>query len=280
MDETMKTLYISDLDGTLLNPEALLSSSAAERLNELLAKGLVFSVATARTAATAADLVKPLNLSLPIILMNGVAVYDTKTKTYVKEHPMTRETVQEVFKILEKFNTPGFVYSIVDHKLMCYEPPKLNARMAAFMEERKRDYGKVFTPISSYDATKDKDVIYFTVIDEEKALAKTYEAVRKLPGVNALFYEDIYNDGYFLEIYAKGVSKGQAALWLKQEARADRLAVFGDNLNDLPMMELADFSYATANAKTKVKEMADLVIGPNSEDSVVGVLEKAMAFGS
>ena len=111
-------------------------------------------------------------------------------------------------------------------------------------------------------------------------MAKTYEAVRKLPGVNALFYEDIYNDGYFLEIYAKGVSKGQAALWLKQEAHADRLAVFGDNLNDLSMMELADFSYATANAKTKVKEMADLVIGPNSEDSVVGVLEKAMAFGS
>ena len=139
MDEAMKTLYISDLDGTLLNPEALLSPSAAERLNELLAKGLVFSVATARTAATAADLVKPLTLSLPILLMNGVAVYDTKTKTYVKEHPMTRETVQEVFKILEKFNTPGFVYSIVDHKLMCYEPPKLNARMAAFMEERKRD---------------------------------------------------------------------------------------------------------------------------------------------
>jgi Cof subfamily protein (haloacid dehalogenase superfamily) len=280
MDNMNKTLYISDLDGTLLNPEALLSASAADRINKLLAKGLVFTVATARTAATAAELVEPLDLSLPIILMNGVAVYDTKTKTYVKEHPMSRDTVQKVFRILESCQTPGFVYSIVDHKLMCYAPPKLNSRMAAFMEERKRDYGKVFTPISSYEATKDTNVIYFTVIDEEKALAKTYEEVRKLPGVNALFYEDIYNDGYFLEIYAQGVSKGQAALWLKEEAGAERLAVFGDNLNDLPMMEIADFSYATANAKAKVKEKADLVIGPNSEDAVVRVLEEAMAFGS
>ena len=280
MDKVIKTLYISDLDGTLLNPEALLSQSSAERLNKLLAKGLIFTVATARTAATAGHLVKPLKLSLPVILMNGVAVYDTKTETYVKQHPMDRDTVQEVFKILKAFKTPGFVYSIVDHKLMCFQPPNLNTRMSAFMEERKHDYGKVFTPINAYDVTKNKDVIYFTVIDEKQALAKTYEAVRKLPGVQALLYEDIYNDGYFLEIYACGVSKGQAALWIKQEAGADRLAVFSDNLNDLPMMEVSDFSYATANAKDKVKEKADLIIGPNSEDSVVSVLEEAMTFGS
>ena len=43
----MKTLYISDLDGTLLNPNAELSAYTKDTLNRMIADGLCFSVATA-----------------------------------------------------------------------------------------------------------------------------------------------------------------------------------------------------------------------------------------
>ncbi|MBQ5325810.1 MAG: HAD hydrolase family protein, partial [Oscillospiraceae bacterium] len=43
----MKTLYISDLDGTLLNSDAEISSFTANALNSLIEKGLLFSYATA-----------------------------------------------------------------------------------------------------------------------------------------------------------------------------------------------------------------------------------------
>jgi hypothetical protein len=46
------------------------------------------------------------------------------------------------------------------------------------------------------------------------------------------------------------------------------VVVFGDNLNDLPMMEVADYAVAVDNAFDEVKAAADMVIGPNYDDSV------------
>ena len=57
-------------------------------------------------------------------------------------------------------------------------------------------------------------------------------------------------------------------LRLKEELGADRLVVFGDSLNDLPMLAVADVAVAVANALPEVREAADIVIEPNYTDSV------------
>ena len=81
----MKTLYISDLDGTLLNNNAEITDNSKKLLNEFLSSGNYFSVATARTAATVVDMFKGTGLCTPIALMNGVCVYDThKSKNVIK----------------------------------------------------------------------------------------------------------------------------------------------------------------------------------------------------
>lgn len=51
----MKTLYITDLDGTLLDANSQVSAEAVEVLNPMLDDGLLFTVATARTPATVVD---------------------------------------------------------------------------------------------------------------------------------------------------------------------------------------------------------------------------------
>ena len=61
-------------------------------------------------------------------------------------------------------------------------------------------------------------------------------------------------------------------LELKKSVGADRLVVFGDNLNDLPMFAVADVAVAVENAFTEVKEHADVVIGPNYTDSVANYI--------
>jgi hypothetical protein len=55
---------------------------------------------------------------------------------------------------------------------------------------------------------------------------------------------------------------------------ADRLTVFGDNLNDLPMMAVADVAVAVENALPEVKKAADIVIGTNQSDAVALYLEQ------
>ena len=55
---------------------------------------------------------------------------------------------------------------------------------------------------------------------------------------------------------------------------ADRLTVFGDNLNDIPMMQVADCAIAVENALPEVKAVAHEIIGPNTSDSVARYILK------
>ena len=49
----MKTLYVSDLDGTLLRSDETISDYMNSTINELVNKGMIFSYATARSYYTA-----------------------------------------------------------------------------------------------------------------------------------------------------------------------------------------------------------------------------------
>ena len=78
-------LYISDLDGTLLNNQMCLSDETISILNKLIGEGLNFSFATARSIDSVEKIIKPLNLNLPYIIYNGVAVYDPVNKNYLRK---------------------------------------------------------------------------------------------------------------------------------------------------------------------------------------------------
>ena len=70
-----KTLFVSDLDGTLLNTESKVSDKTAEILNKLIENNnLHFTIATARTPATAVPLMSKVHLTLPLIVMTGAAI--------------------------------------------------------------------------------------------------------------------------------------------------------------------------------------------------------------
>ena len=71
-------LFVTDLDGTLINSKREVPKKSVEILNKLIDKGVNFTVATARTPATAVEILQDLNLKLPVALMNGVLIYDTK----------------------------------------------------------------------------------------------------------------------------------------------------------------------------------------------------------
>jgi HAD superfamily hydrolase (TIGR01484 family) len=78
------TLYVSDLDGTLLNPNAVLSEYTKNELNKLISCGINFTVATGRTTDAAKEIMNDIELNIPIITFNGVIVYDVKQKNYIK----------------------------------------------------------------------------------------------------------------------------------------------------------------------------------------------------
>jgi hydroxymethylpyrimidine pyrophosphatase-like HAD family hydrolase len=80
----------------------------------------------------------------------------------------------------------------------------------------------------------------------------------------------------FLEVMATGISKGSGLKLALNELGLSpgQAMAFGDEESDLPMFGIAGVSAAPANAKDRVKEKADIVIGTNAEDAVAEFLER------
>ena len=105
----MKTLYISDLDGTLLDKNAKLSQRSADIISHLIQNGMLFSVATARSRSCI-DILEQLHINIPCVQLNGVLIYDFNTQKYIGCTPMDTDTADHIIKILKSFDRMSFVY--------------------------------------------------------------------------------------------------------------------------------------------------------------------------
>ena len=113
----MKRLFVSDLDGTLLNQYGEVSEKTAEILNEAIAKGLDFTISTARTPTTALQIVEPLNLRLPIMMMNGVLIYDMATKRYLRKETMDATIVMVILGMIKTRGLDCFLYALDEEQV-------------------------------------------------------------------------------------------------------------------------------------------------------------------
>lgn len=266
----MKTLYISDLDGTLLNEHALISDETANGINALIEKGLNFSVATARTHATVEKMLKKVNISVPVILMNGVAIFDLKEKSYVSVQNISKNGKNILFNAIKEYLHSGFVYCIDNNELSTYYENTDSPNAKQFIEEREKIYGKKFTHVESFFDCMNRNVVYYSIDDKKEKLEKAYKAISECADLHAEFYRDIYNqDHWYLEVCASTASKKNAVNTLRKLFDFDRVISFGDNLNDIPMFQASDEAYAVANAKEEVKKAATAVIDSNTNNGVV-----------
>ncbi len=273
-----KTLYINDLDGTLLNSSAELSDFSRRGLETLCGRGVNISAATARTAATAVSLLDGTGINIPVVLMNGVCVFDLQKKEYVRVFPMQDEAKRAALRTIHACGLSGFLYEIDGVKLCTYYENLSSPRAADFMRTRQEKYGKVFIKVGSFDEVIDRPLVYYSVSDTQKKTQPAAEALGNETGLRCEYYKDIYEDDcFYLEICDTNASKKTAVDFLKKRFGFDRVVGFGDNYNDLPLLEACDEFYAVENAVDLIKERADGIIEANNADGVVKfLLEKGV----
>ena len=273
----MKTLYISDLDGTLLNAQAELSDYTASVLNRLIACGIHFSVATARTAATSFLILENIKINIPVVLMNGVVIYDIAAKKYVKKEILQKEPKEQILSAMRRVNLTGLMYALSGDELVTYYERICNKALQDFIDERTVKYNKKFMQIDDF-ANADTDVIYFCFLDSFENINRIYDELESIGDLQIEKYQDIYSGGalWYLEVFNGTASKHNAVQFLREQYGFDRVIGFGDNLNDLSLFAACDECYAVANAKPEVKEAATAVIDSNIDDGVVRWLEERL----
>lgn len=245
---------------------------------------------------------KDVNLTCPMILMNGVMIYDPVKKSCIHAEIIERDSVEYILKGRKKFGVTGFAYALSpeiseDHlkseetsvtssvgrvgksgrKMATYYEKIATKHMEKFYTKRRDLYHKPFSKVERLEDISGEDIIYFSICYEEEVLRPFYEYLKKDERLNLNFYKDVYGDGlWYLEISHKNASKYYGIQKLRKLLHPAAITGMGDNLNDIPLFEACDRSCAVGNAHKEVKERADYILDTNLNAGVVKFLEKEM----
>lgn len=263
-------LYISDLDGTLMNSQQIISKNSVRIINNLIDKGLNFTIATARSYEASKNILKPLCLKIPIILNNGAFIYDPISKKYIIENYIDNHTANFILKHYASKNIPPFV-SVVDirgNKKIFYTGI-FNKGHEIYIKSRTDNNDKRLTKVDTIPSLNDYKIINIFAIEKDNILNSSYKLFKNKLDVSCHYTEEIYSKGYFwLETTNSMANKSLAAQFLKKYTKAKKLICFGDNLNDEPLFKLADEKYAVENAYKQLKDLSTGIIDSNDDDGV------------
>lgn len=268
----IRTLYVSDMDGTLLGADSRVSADSRSMLNEAIREGALFTVATARTPATVADLLEGIDIKLPTAVMTGSALWNPATGKYSNVKYIARNEVEKAIEIYKAAGLPTFIYTLEEGMIHIYHTGTLNLEEYKFLEERLHTpFKKAHVSLSSPDRLPESldHVILFFAIQSSLRAEQVAAVLREKLRSTVMCYHDSYGPWVsLLEMFAEGSSKARAVLELAEIAGAERIVAFGDNLNDLPMLRIADVAVAVGNAVEEVKSEANVIIGKNTDDAV------------
>ena len=269
--DIVRTLYVSDLDGTLLGEDSQLSAVTVDTLNRIIEElGGLFTVATARTPATVVPLMQEVHACLPFIVIGGSAMWNPVTCSYEHTRGIDDKTVNAVADVFGRHGAHPFIYRRHGSMLHAHHYGPISPQEERFVAERCHlSLKKFILDDGDYLHNDDEALLIFSLNKYAvlKDIANDLKA--SVPTCSVMVYHDIFDESEgYLEIFTAGTSKAAAIRKLAREVGAGRVVVFGDNRNDIAMMQAADHSIAVGNAFPEVKAAASEVIGPNTADSV------------
>lgn len=272
-----RVLYVSDLDGTLLAPDSRITRRSASMLNQAISHGALFTIATARTPATVISLLEEVNMRLPAVVMTGAALYDLEQRRFSRVCRFPAGVVEGLIPLYRKHGVATFIYTIAGDKLHVYHIGALNDYEKHFIAERNGTPVKTFHIPDHGDSELpdklDNTVLLFSVQPWAEAYALYSEIKQNGVPCTPLCYHDAFGpDWGELEIFGPQTNKADAVEAIASDTGAGRIVAFGDNVNDMPLFELADEGIAVANAIDSLKGIATDVIGSNADDAVAAFI--------
>ena len=263
----MRTLYVTDLDGTLLNSNDQISQYSMEIINGLVAKGMQFTYATARSLVSASVVAKGLSTTIPVIAYNGALTVNPATGEVISSLSFTGEEAARIREVLQEHGANPLVYAYVDGvERVSYVTGRENEGIRRYLEVRKGD--RRFRPLEDETLLYQGNIFYFTCIADKEELLPLYEIFKRDGRYRCTLQQELYRPEFFLEIMPEKASKAEAIKRLKEIWHCGKVVSFGDAVNDIPMFEISDECYAVANGVAELKACATGVIASNDEDGV------------
>lgn len=261
----MYKLVISDLDGTLLNENHLLSEYTKKAIEKLNEKGVPFFLATGRHFLDLFDLKKELKLPETYsISCNGARVHGPNGELLIS-HNIDDDVANQVLNLDLDSEISHSVFT--DDKIYIFDEKELTA-----YGERQH---MPFELVNKENFKVKKPIKWFYHCENHEKLLSLDKVIKEKWGNHV---DTMFSMEQCLEIMPKYVSKGYAIKEIAklENINIDEIIAFGDGFNDLEMLSIVEKGCIMGNASEKLKNALpnNEIIGLNHEDAVAKYLEK------
>ena len=262
-------IVFADMDGTFVDAEKRvppLNMRALDRLNEL---DIPFVPCTGRPVAA----VPPELLSHPatryVVGANGSVVHNVRSGEAFHPRDIDPALVIELYERIRdlKVTFDVFIDGVVYAPRRRYEAMGsygISDGMLKMLRKVRKPVDMDVPQIVARGGHIEKITCFW---GDEAAREGIERAIAAMSGLTVG-----KGDPKNFEFQAEGVSKGSALLWLceRLEIRVPQSVAFGDEMNDLPLIEAAGWGVAMANGNDAVRAVAD-DIAPANDEAGLGV---------
>ena len=250
----------SDIDGTLLNNQHQITPKTEEAIKNILKRGIPFIPVSARPPYAITPYTEQLGSQHGMICYSGALILD-KNLTALYSVILAPQDLQKLNELLADFAHLSISYY---------------ASLDWFCNDVNNDWIKQESEITGLNT----ELLQGNLTEVHKILVmgsaeeiQTVEPVLKqaLPHLSIHRSKDEY-----LEITNPAATKAKAIQFMEQHLgiSAEQVIAFGDNFNDLDMLQYAGLSVAMGNAPDAIKQVAKEVTATNNEDGIALVLNR------
>lgn len=282
-------LIASDMDGTLLNENGVISEANAQAVKKAIDKGVEFIAATGRSYQAANTPLQAAGITCPIISLNGAVTYQENGKV-INSIPMDKQAaariVDECSKLgmyVELFTDKGVLSESREHFLdilmdiLHTAHPNISEMEMREMVEQRFQLEEVSFIENLQLAVKDEDTEVYKILSfafEENQLEEAKRKLRDETGAvitssgetNLEFNHPKAQKGLAIQKYIEDSG------WSMQDVMS-----VGDNWNDASMLEMAGRGVAMGNAADKIKQLCQYETVTNEQDGVAKAIEEMLA---
>lgn len=259
-----------DLDGTLLSSNSTILESSKQAIQNIRKKGIKVYIVTGRHHTAVRPYYTELELDTPVICCNGTYLYDFHQDKVLDSNPLPPQLAAD---LINSAQAEDIHVSVYFRDAMTYET--LNPHFERF-QKWVNSCDEAVRPnvqqVPKYQKLINQGITVWKVLISDPDLQKMQKFVEKLP-LDKVSPEWSWIDR--VDITHQGNTKGSCLKTLLEleGISPEKVVAFGDNFNDISMLEFVGLGIAMGGCKQEVQDKADKTIGSNNEDSIANELK-------
>jgi Cof subfamily protein (haloacid dehalogenase superfamily) len=260
-----------DLDGTLLDPNHQLSERTIATVKEIASQGMLVLLATARMASAVKKHLEKLGTPGLIVAHNGALVKDIKTNQICHHQTLSKSVVTGLLNLLEGEDT--IVHFNCDDEIYLTNP---NPYSEVYSQELEISLNHIFS-----FKNLEENPTTILLIDKKDVLEKLSRKLftqfqGEVESVLVPWLDNIWR----MQLIPPNTSKGKGVLQVAKYfgVKPEEIISFGDNYNDMEMIQSVGLGIAMGNAIPELKQVADFVTLSNQEDGVALALKALLGL--